>query len=89
MKKNIYKLFFSCIRATELLEQDKKSLSLLNRIRLHIHLTICPPCRKHQDFSKKLDEKLSTILELKNTDNQLDKEFKENLLKKILDKMSG
>lgn len=49
-------LFFSCKKATELVEKrEVVALGPVNQFRLQTHLNMCNTCRMYAAFSKKLD----------------------------------
>ncbi|MCU0422456.1 MAG: hypothetical protein MUC81_06555 [Bacteroidia bacterium] len=78
-------LFLSCIKATEAVEkQEVVGLSLVDKIRLRKHLSICKACKMYASFSKKADAVLQKMVDdelVKPYDST--KELEEKVIKKI------
>ena len=80
MKKALY----SCKRATELVDcRGLEPLSLVDNLRLNIHLKMCDACRRYQKESAFLDTQLSQGFML--TRKGLTNEEKERIIARILD----
>lgn len=77
-------LFYSCKKATELIEKSKViRLDSIEKSRLAIHLSMCDACRTYQKSSDILDRKLGEHLH-SDIDTSNDIEIKkEALLKKL------
>ena len=56
-------LFFSCKKATEIIEKSKiEPLNPLENSRLKIHLSMCKSCQEYSQASDHLDEQWVKIL---------------------------
>lgn len=77
-------LFYSCKKATELIEKGKiVSLNPLEKSRLVIHVSMCDACRSYQESSDFLDRQLAEHFH-HDIENQEDLEVKkETVLKKL------
>lgn len=72
-------LFYSCKKATELIDSSEfKSLSLMQKIRLYFHKLLCPPCECYAKSSPAIDSFLKNTKPMK-------KEEMENFKKRLLD----
>ena len=85
MKKRIAHFFvLSCEKATLLMEKELQgSLSLLERIQLKVHLSICPDCTCYRVKSRFLDScinKSTTDFEADFTQKEIE-DFKTRLMK--------
>jgi len=50
-------LNLSCKKATEMVEQDKiVSLSLIDKLKLKLHLSVCKACQGYQKQSQLIDD---------------------------------
>ncbi len=77
-------LFYSCKRATELIEKSKVlKLEPIEKSRLAIHLSMCDACRTYQHTSDILDRKLSEHLHQETESADDLEEKKEALLKRL------
>ena len=80
MKKALY----SCKRATELVDRRSlEPLSLVDNLRLNIHLKMCDACHRYQKESAFLDAQLSRGFKF--TRKGLSNEEKEPIIKHIHD----
>lgn len=74
-------LFYSCKKATELIDSSEfKRLTLMQKIRLYFHKLLCPPCECYAKSSPTIDSFL------KNT-KPLNKEELEGFKKRLLDNL--
>lgn len=76
-------LFFSCKKATELVEKrEVVTLGHVNQFRLQTHLNMCNTCRMYAAFSKQLDAFYAQE-SAKNTPLKASNEFKMRVLATI------
>lgn len=76
-------LFYSCKKATELIDSSEfKPLSLVQKIRLYFHKLLCPPCECYAKSSPTIDSFL------KNT-KPMNKEEMDGFKIKLLDKLKN
>lgn len=74
-------LFYSCKKATELIDSSEfKRLTLMQKIRLYFHKLLCPPCECYAKSSPTIDSFL------KNT-KPINKEEIDDLKKRLLDNL--
>ena len=77
-------LFYSCKKATELIEKSKVlQLDPIEKSRLAIHTSMCDACRTYQKTSDILDRKLSEQLHHEPEAIEEIEEKKEALLRKL------
>lgn len=75
-------LFYSCKKATELLERSKEEeLSPLEKSRLSIHLSMCKSCQEYESASHQLDKHWSSMISDTSTDSDAQKKKIIQLLK--------
>ncbi len=73
MKKIIYILFLSCIRATELIEKKFHfKLSVKEKLQLKIHKVMCDACAKYDNQSSILEKGISKTLKNNHSDIELE-----------------
>lgn len=77
-------LFYSCKKATELIEKSKViPLGQLEKFRMAVHLSMCDACRTYQKSSDILDRKLMEHLRIKKDSPEEVEEKKDALLEKL------
>jgi len=71
-------LFYSCKKATELIDSSEfKRLTLMQKIRLYFHKLLCPPCECYAESSPTIDSFLKNTKPMNK--EEMD-DFKKNLL---------
>ncbi|MEM7467141.1 MAG: hypothetical protein AAF387_09675 [Pseudomonadota bacterium] len=76
---------FSCKQVAELTAAgEDRPLSIIERISLWIHRSICPPCRNYQGQMRVVQTELSTVAEEEaQTGEQLDTSARQRILEEI------
>ena len=70
-------LFFSCKKATEIIEKSKiERLSPLENSRLKIHLSMCKSCQEYSHASDHLDEQWLKMLQVQSQESEAKKKQK-------------
>lgn len=78
-------LFYSCKKATELIEKEKVAgLSPGEKFRLEIHLSMCEDCKSYKHSSDKIDAEFAKIHQAHDTSRKEEVEEKKNRLLKNL-----
>lgn len=76
-------LIYSCQKATELVEKHKVSgLTIQERIRLNIHLSMCSQCKAYSQQSELLEQALEILISDQD-DNAPPTDMKERIQKKL------
>ena len=74
-------LFYSCKKATELIDSSEfKRLALMQKIRLYFHKLLCPPCECYAKSSPTIDSFLKNTKHMK-------KEEMDDFKKRLLDNL--
>ncbi len=74
-------LFYSCKKATELIDSSEfKRLTLMQKIRLYFHKLLCPPCECYAKSSPTIDSFLKNTKPLNPKEME---EFKSRLINKL------
>lgn len=76
-------LFFSCKKASEMIEKSKiETLSPLEKSRLKIHLSMCKSCQEYESASDRMDQHWNNIRSHADSDTAEKK-------KKLIDLLTG
>ncbi|NCT15997.1 MAG: hypothetical protein COW67_00920 [Flavobacteriales bacterium CG18_big_fil_WC_8_21_14_2_50_32_9] len=77
-------LKLSCKKATEMVEQDKiVSLSLVDRLKLKLHISVCKACKVYQKQSDLLDTFFSKSKDLDDIPTEENPQLKNKILKQL------
>jgi hypothetical protein len=78
------KLLYTCKKATQLVEKQKdKKLSILEKVRLKLHLWICKACAIYAKQSQIIEKLLKKRNETQPSEKTLSEEAKIKILEKI------
>lgn len=73
MKKIMHILFLSCLKATELLEKKLYfKLSLMEKLQLQLHKSMCKACSNYQKQSILIDKAIAKQQDLENQQVEID-----------------
>lgn len=89
LKTDIERIAYNCRKATLLIEK-KQSIALTNRekLELKLHLAGCYICRVYEQQSILINVMMTRLLKQPGQNIQLDNTYKEDLKKRISEKMT-